>query len=49
MNKLPLILPSPARSLVAIPFMVRVPHHERYCLIANSSPYPFALRLVEGL
>jgi hypothetical protein len=24
------------------------PHHERYCLIANSSTYPFALSLSKG-
>jgi hypothetical protein len=33
----------PSRDRVAIPFMVREPHHERNCLIENSSTYPFAL------
>jgi protein SCO1/2 len=28
--------------------MVREPHHERYCLTANSSTYPFALSLSKG-
>jgi NitT/TauT family transport system substrate-binding protein len=32
----------------AIPFMVREPHHERNCLIVNSSTYPLALRLSKG-
>ena len=36
------------RDCVAIPFMVREPHHERYCLIANSGTYPFALSLSKG-
>jgi protein SCO1 len=36
------------RDCVAIPFMVREPHHERYCLVANSSTYPFALSLSKG-
>jgi hypothetical protein len=33
---------------VAIPFMVREPHHERDCLIVNSSTYPFALSTSKG-
>jgi hypothetical protein len=28
--------------------MVREPHHERDCMIENSSPYPFALSLSKG-
>jgi hypothetical protein len=46
---------SPIGDSVAIPFMVREPHHERDCLIGNSSIYPFApsvnsgQALVEGL
>jgi hypothetical protein len=40
-------LPLP-RGCVAIPFMVREPHHQRYCPAANSSTYPFALRLSKG-
>jgi hypothetical protein len=32
----------------AIPFMVREPHHERDCLIVNSSIYPFGLSLSKG-
>jgi hypothetical protein len=36
------------RDCVAIPFMVREPHHERYCLIANSITYPFALSVSKG-
>jgi small-conductance mechanosensitive channel len=39
---------SPVRGCVAIPFMVREPHHERYCMIANSSIYPFALSSSKG-
>ena len=40
-----------SRDCVAILFMVREPHHEWYCLIANSGTYPFALtpRQVSGL
>jgi hypothetical protein len=38
----------PVRDCVAIPFMVREPHHERDCLIVNSSIYPFALSLSKG-
>jgi len=33
---------------VAIPFMVREPHHERYCSIVNSITYPFALSVSKG-
>jgi hypothetical protein len=40
--------PSPSRDCVAIPFMVREPHHERGCLIANSGTYPFALSESKG-
>ena len=36
------------RDCVAIPFMVREPHHERDFLIANSIAYPFALSLSKG-
>jgi NitT/TauT family transport system substrate-binding protein len=32
----------------AIPFMVREPHHERNCLIVDSSTYPLTLRLSKG-
>jgi hypothetical protein len=39
---------SPLRDRVAIPFMVREPHHERNCLIENSSTYPFALSASKG-
>jgi hypothetical protein len=39
---------SPLRDCVAIPFMVREPHHERDCLIVNSSAYPFALSPSKG-
>jgi hypothetical protein len=38
----PLPLFFPVRDRVAMPFMVREPHHERDCLIVNSSIYPFA-------
>jgi hypothetical protein len=31
-----------------MPFMVREPHHERDCLIVNSSIYPFALSSSKG-
>ena len=36
------------RDCVAIQFMVREPHHERDCLIVNSSAYPFALSPSKG-
>src|SRR5262249_14027755 len=39
---------SPAERLCRIPFMVREPHHERDCLIVNSSIYSFALSLSKG-
>jgi NitT/TauT family transport system substrate-binding protein len=43
---------SVSRSLVgdcvAIPFMVREPHHERCCLFRNSSTYPFTLSVSKG-
>jgi hypothetical protein len=39
---------SPVGDRVAIPFMVREPHHERNCLIENSSTYPFALSASKG-
>ena len=41
-------LSSPIRDCVAIPFMVREPHHERDCSIVNSSICPFALSLSKG-
>src|SRR5262249_4919085 len=41
-----LILPD--QRLCRIPFMVREPHHERDCLIVNSSIYSFALSLSKG-
>jgi hypothetical protein len=36
------------RDYVAVPFMVREPHHERYCLIENSSTFPFVLSPSKG-
>src|SRR5262249_43792802 len=39
---------STAERLCRIPFMVREPHHERDCLIVNSSIYSFALSLSKG-
>ena len=41
-------LSSPVTGCVAIPFMVREPHHERDCLSVNSSTYPFALSTSKG-
>jgi hypothetical protein len=38
----------PPWRLCQIPFMVREPHHERYCMIVNSSIYPFVLSLSKG-
>ena len=48
LSLLPSSRPSPVRGCVAVPFMVREPHHERYCSMANSSTYPFALSLSKG-
>ena len=39
---------SPCRDYVAIPFMVREPHHERHCSIPNSITYPFVLSASKG-
>jgi PAP2 superfamily protein len=39
---------SSVRDCVVIPFMVRGPHHERDCLIANSSTSAFALSSSKG-
>jgi hypothetical protein len=39
----------PVGDCVAIPFMVREPHHERNCLIGNSNTYPFALSASKAL
>jgi hypothetical protein len=39
---------STSHVVTSVKVLVREPHHERYCLIALSSTYPSALRLVEG-
>jgi len=36
------------RDCVAIPIMVREPHHERYCQIVKSRTCPFALSSSKG-
>jgi len=38
----------PRRDCVAIPFVVRLSNHERYCMIENSSTFPFVLSLSKG-
>ena len=46
-NRVP-TLSLPRADCVAIPFMVREPHHERNCFAVNSSSSPFVLRLSKG-